>query len=59
MGRLASKVTRRIAGFVLLCVAVGLTTCSALEAVKTSQGGVKIFGAAPIVIVPAPVAVSL
>lgn len=59
VGRIASKVTRRIGGFVLLLFALGLTTCSALDAVKSTQRQAQIFGAAPVVIVPAPVAVSL
>ncbi|MFK8016916.1 MAG: hypothetical protein AB8G17_15925 [Gammaproteobacteria bacterium] len=34
LGRMVSKVTRRLAGFVLLAFTMGLTTCSALDAVK-------------------------
>lgn len=34
IGRMVSKVARRLIGFVLLSLTVGLTTCSALDAVK-------------------------
>lgn len=34
-GRVASRITRRAVGFVLLCLTVGLTTCSALNYTQT------------------------
>lgn len=34
LGRMVTKVTRRLAGFVLLSFTMGLTTCSALDAIK-------------------------
>ncbi|MEO1574808.1 MAG: hypothetical protein AAFU65_07595 [Pseudomonadota bacterium] len=33
-GRVASRITRRAVGFVLLVLTVGLTTCSALDATR-------------------------
>ena len=59
MGRLASRVTRRIVGFFLLCFALGLTTCNAFESARTTDAGIKINGAVPFVIEPAPVSMSL
>lgn len=37
LGRLMSKVTRRIIGFVLLTFTIGLTTCSVLDTVKVTD----------------------
>lgn len=35
--RLASKVVRRFVGFLLLCFAVGLSTCAAFESTMDAQ----------------------
>ena len=58
-GRIASRVTRRVVGFFLLCFALGLTTCQAFDTARAADGGIKIYSSVPFVIVRSPVSLSL